>query len=74
MDETTFGWALKQLWAGKCVSRLGWNGSGQYIALQKPNTGGKMTLPYLYIRTAQNHLVPWVASQTDLLADDWRPA
>ncbi|GAA1026850.1 hypothetical protein GCM10009557_06020 [Virgisporangium ochraceum] len=27
--------------------------------------------PYLMMRTAQGDFVPWVASQTDLLADDW---
>jgi hypothetical protein len=29
-------------------------------------------LPYLMFRTAQGDFVPWLASQTDLLADDWR--
>jgi hypothetical protein len=27
--------------------------------------------PYLMMFTAQGDCVPWVASQTDLLADDW---
>lgn len=27
--------------------------------------------PYLMMYTAQADFVPWVASQTDLLADDW---
>lgn len=27
--------------------------------------------PYLMMRTAQGDFVPWVASQTDILADDW---
>ena len=30
--------------------------------------------PYLMMWTAQADFVPWVASQTDLLADDWRVA
>ncbi len=30
-----------------------------------------MTLPYYYIRTVQGDLVPWLASQTDMLAQDW---
>lgn len=29
--------------------------------------------PYLMMKTAQDDFVPWVASQTDLLADDWAP-
>lgn len=27
--------------------------------------------PYIMMYTAQGDFVPWVASQTDLLADDW---
>jgi hypothetical protein len=33
-----------------------------------------MTLPYIYMRTAQGDLVPWLASQTDILASDWTEA
>lgn len=28
-------------------------------------------LPYLLMRTADGRFVPWIASQSDLLADDW---
>lgn len=28
--------------------------------------------PYLMLFTAQGDFVPWVASQTDLLAEDWK--
>lgn len=28
-------------------------------------------LPYLMMRTAQGDFVPWLASQTDILAEDW---
>lgn len=31
-------------------------------------------LPYLIMRTAQGDFVPWLASQTDILADDWSAA
>jgi len=30
-----------------------------------------MTLPYIYMFTADQQLVPWLASQTDVLAEDW---
>jgi hypothetical protein len=33
--------------------------------------GGRRMAPFLEFATAQGDLVPWVASQTDLLADDW---
>lgn len=28
-------------------------------------------LPYLMMKTAQGDFVPWLASQTDILAEDW---
>jgi hypothetical protein len=52
-------------------SRRGWNGPGQFIELQAPNPASKMTLPCIYITTVQGDRVPWLASQTDLLAQDW---
>lgn len=33
-----------------------------------------MTQPYIYMTTEQGDLVPWVASQTDILATDWEIA
>ena len=69
--SNTIGWAVKQMWIGKAVSRKGWNGPEQYLMIQKPDTNSKMTRPYVYIRTQQADLVPWLCSQTDLLATDW---
>ena len=66
-----FGQALELLKQEKCVSRTGWNGKGMYIKLQEPFIDSKMTLPYIYMKTACNNLVPWLASQTDILANDW---
>lgn len=67
-----FGTALALLKTGRRLQRSGWNGPGQYIELQRPDENSKMNLPYVYIRTVQGQLVPWLASQTDLLAEDWR--
>jgi len=66
-----FAFAIHALRLGHDVARKGWNGKGQYLSLQVPDTYSKMTLPYIYISTVQGDLVPWVASQADLLADDW---
>lgn len=66
-----FGHALAMLRTGDRVTRAGWNGKGMWLALQVPDANSKMTLPYIYMRTAQGDLVPWLASQTDLLAEDW---
>jgi hypothetical protein len=71
MPGQGFGWALGALKAGRFVARDGWNGRGQHLALQVPDEGSKMTVPYIYISTVQGDLVPWVASQTDLLSEDW---
>ena len=55
------------------VSRTGWSTcADMYIKLQVPNEHSKMTLPYIYMKTAQGDLVPWLASQTDILSNDWR--
>jgi len=74
MESHDFGWALDLLRSGERVCREGWNGKGQYLELQVPDQNSKMTLPYIYIRTVQGDLVPWLASQTDLLAEDWEVA
>lgn len=65
------GSAVEALRGGKKVSRRGWNGPGQYLELQVPDEHSKMTMPYVYINTVQGYRVPWLASQTDLLAGDW---
>lgn len=70
----TIGWAVKQLLDKQRVCRAGWNGKGMYLELQVPDTNSKMTLPYVYMCTAQGALVPWLCSQTDLLATDWELA
>lgn len=69
---TGFEYALAQLRLGFRVARDGWNGKGQWLQLQVPDEHSKMTLPYIYITTVQGDRVPWLASQTDLLAQDWR--
>jgi len=66
-----FSEALNELKAGARIARRGWNGNDMWLALQLPNEKSKMTLPYIYMRTAQGDLVPWLASQTDILAHDW---
>jgi hypothetical protein len=71
MKGMDFQWALSELKQGRRVTRLGWNGPGQFLELQVPDAHSKMTLPYIYIRTVQGDLVPWLCSQTDMLSNDW---
>ena len=66
-----FGEAIEHARNGKKIAREGWNGKNMYIQLQVPDEHSKMTLPYIYMKTVQGDLVPWLASQTDMLADDW---
>lgn len=67
----TFSWALVALKNGAKVARAGWNGRGMWIKMQRPTDKSMMTLPYLYMKTADDQLVPWLISQTDALASDW---
>lgn len=76
--EATFGMALELLRQGKFVARMGWN-ANHYLGLQVPDAGSMNTLPYIYMivglnsksEDMQGNRIPWVASQTDLLARDW---
>ena len=85
MPETfNFSAALELLKDGQRVSRAGWHGKDMHLELQKPDVDSKMTLPYVYmVIPCQNcaeagekarafNLVPWLASQTDILAEDWK--
>ena len=82
-----FGYAVKMMKDGKRVSRIGWNGKGMFLFLVKgesvtraiedcygnPSTKGThKVLDAIYMHTAQGDLVPWLASQTDVLAEDWQ--
>lgn len=73
MSYETFdiGAAVDAMKHGMKVARQGWNGKGMWLELQVPDEHSKMTLPYVYMKTADNKLVPWLCSQTDLLALDW---
>lgn len=67
----SFGEAIQALKEGKKVARKGWNGKGMHLELQCPDEHSKMTLPYIFMYTAQGDNVPWLASQTDMLSEDW---
>ena len=83
VENLKFGDAIEALKQGKKVCRAGWNGKGLGLRLQVPDAHSKMTLPYIYMEypstpasetAPANHInakVPWLASQTDALAEDW---
>jgi hypothetical protein len=81
-----FSQALDEIKAGKKASRSGWNGKNMFVFLVPGSTFKVNRAPLLGIypegteidyhahvdmRTATGQIVPWLVSQTDLLADDW---
>jgi Protein of unknown function (DUF2829) len=84
-----FSEALAACKAGSKITRTGWNGKGMFVYLvpgsqfdvNRPPLLGIYPegtpidyLPHLDMKTAGGSCVPWLASQTDLLADDWEVA
>lgn len=82
-----FGQALEKLKQGELVARAGWNGKNMFLLLVPGSTfkvnrtpllgiypeGTEVTyLPHVDMKTATGEVVPWLASQTDILAEDWK--
>lgn len=82
----TFGEAIEALKTGLKVAREGWNGKNMFLFLVGGSTFKVNRPPLLGIypegteinyrahidmRTVDGAIVPWVASQTDVLAEDW---
>jgi len=82
----TFGNAIHMLKQGKKVARQGWNGKGMFLFLVPGSVFKVNRAPLLGIypegteinyhahidmKTADDKVVPWLASQTDMLAEDW---
>lgn len=84
--ELSFGHAIKALKEGLRVSRSGWNGKGMFLFLV-PGSTFKVNRPpllgiyeegqevkyhaHIDMKTSTGEIVPWLASQTDVLSDDW---
>jgi hypothetical protein len=85
IDNLTFGLAVEALKKGNKVARKGWNGKGMFlIGIGLPgcedwNMPGERSalhngielMPWIGMKTADEKFVPWLASQTDMLAEDW---
>lgn len=90
MDEQHgIGWAVKQMHDGARVRRAGWNGKGMFLFLvpgshfevNRPPLLGMYPAgtpidyqPHVDMKTTQGSVVPWLCSQSDLLATDWEIA
>lgn len=70
-----FGIAIQQLKLGNRVTRKGWNGKGMSLYLEEWNSpfpDEPEYQPCIVMITAQGKLQPgWLASQADMLAEDW---
>ena len=79
-----FGEAIACLKKGGKVHRTGWNGRGMFLyyvpkatypahtAAARGHFGDRVPYrDYIAMKTVQDDAVPWVASQTDILANDW---
>ncbi len=75
----SFGLGIEALKLGKRVARAGWNGRGMWLSMVGDGyydvgvsiAGEYDLLPWIGMKTADNKFVPWLASQTDMLAEDW---
>jgi hypothetical protein len=81
-----FSDALKLIKSGSRVARSGWNGKDMFIFLV-PGSSFVVNRPpllgiypagtqidyhgHIDMKTAQGYIVPWLASQADLLAEDY---
>lgn len=85
-ENRDFGWAVNQLKAGNKVARAGWNGKNMFLFLVPGSTfqvnrppllgiypeGATINYcPHIDMKTVDDKVVPWLASQTDILAEDW---
>lgn len=80
-----YGQALEALEGGYRVCRRGWNGKGMWLVIVRPydellqgfvwyrvsDIAPENCLSWIGMKTADGKFVPWLASQTDMLAQDW---
>lgn len=86
MRHMSFSDALVHLKGGERVAREGWNGNGMFLFIV-PGSKFTVNRPpllgiypegteieyhaHIDMKTAQGYVVPWLASQSDVLAEDW---
>lgn len=85
VPKMTFGDAIEALKKGAKLARRGWNGKGMFLYYVPANAyppstkvakeafGGE-NVPYgayIAMKTVQGNVIPWLASHTDMLSEDW---
>jgi hypothetical protein len=66
-----FGDAMRRVLDGDKVCRSGWNGKGMYLILGSVIVDDNPKMICICMYTAQQTFVPWLASVTDLVAQEW---
>jgi len=81
-----FSEALSRIQNGARLARQGWNGKNMFVFLVPGSTfevnrppllgifpaGTTVNYqPHIDMKTADGRIVPWLASQSDLLSEDW---
>lgn len=69
------GWNGKGMWLALTEGQFVpadsfWNAHNRKFAARRPE-GGAEVQPYITMKTADDKIVPWLASQSDVLAEDW---
>ena len=73
-NDMRIGDAVEALEDGKRVQRVGWNGKGMWLEMRDfeyDGLGMRNSVRVVLMKTAQGTYVPWLCSQSDLLASDW---
>lgn len=81
VEGLTFGFAIEAMKKGHKVARKGWNGKGMFLkyvdpweySIKTPIVYSKIMAldPWIGMKTAGDTFVPWLASQSDVLSEDW---
>lgn len=74
VSPESFCAAMEAIKANQNVTRKSWDNPDVYLLLSVPevkNSTDAEVMPYIAMKTADNKLIPWLASQEDLLAEDW---
>ena len=86
IDGMNFGLAIEAMKKGHKLLRRGWNGKGMFLyyvpeGRYPARTDAAKSIAaeddkvdygaYIAMKTVQGNVVPWLASQTDMLAEDW---
>ena len=87
LNALSFGHAIEAMKSGEKVTRAGWNGKGMFLFLVpgsqfKVNRAPLLGIypegeevdycPHIDMRKVDGKIEPWLASQTDMLANDWQ--